>query len=162
MAVTDAQAGNGGGGLVGFVIVSVIALGLGAGFGMFLGNVPKDEAVKVAGKEKAPVVEKPVAPKGYPDAKLVEMAPIVANLGGPGDSWIRVEASILVQGFDEGANALAAQLAEDFAAYLKTATLSQFEGPSGFQNLREDFLDRATIRDREHIKDVIIHGIVVE
>jgi flagellar FliL protein len=162
VAVSDAQGGNGGGGLVGFVIVSVIALGLGAGFGMFLGNAPKDEAANVAGKEKAPVVEKPVAPKGYPDAKLVEMAPIVANLGGPGDSWIRIEASILVQGFDEGANALAAQLAEDFAAYLKTATLSQFEGPSGFQNLREDFLDRATIRDREHIKDVIIHGVVVE
>lgn len=162
MAVSDAQAGNSGGGLVGFVIVSVIALGLGAGFGMFLGNVPKDEPVKAAGKDKAPPVEKPVAPKGYPDAKLVEMAPIVANLGGPGDSWIRIEASILVQGFDEGANALAAQLAEDFAAYLKTATLSQFEGPSGFQNLREDFLDRATIRDREHIKDVIIHGVVVE
>lgn len=164
MAVSDAQGGNGGGGLIGFVIVSVIALGLGAGFGMFLGNVPKDDAVKVAGKEKAPPVEKPMAPKGYPDAKLVEMAPIVANLGGPGDSWIRIEASILVQGLDEGegAIALAAQLAEDFAAYLKTATLSQFEGPSGFQNLREDFLDRATIRDREHIKDVIIHGVVVE
>ncbi len=90
------------------------------------------------------------------------MAPIVANLSGPGDSWIRIEASILVQGLDEGAIALAAQLAEDFAAYLKTATLSQFEGPSGFLNLREDFLDRATIRDREHIKDVIIHGVVVE
>jgi flagellar FliL protein len=163
VAVSDAQGGNGGGGLMGFVIVSVIALGLGAGFGMFLaGNAPKDEAAKVAGKDNAPAVEKPVAPKGYPDAKLVEMAPIVANLGGPGDSWIRIEASILVQGFDEGANALAAQLAEDFAAYLKTATLSQFEGPSGFQNLREDFLDRATIRDREHIKDVIIHGVVVE
>lgn len=161
MAVSDAQGGNGGGGLMGFVIVSVIALGLGAGFGMFLGNVPKDEAAKVAtAKDKAP--EKPVAPQGYPDAKLVEMAPIVANLGGPGDSWIRIEASILVQGFDEGAITLAAQLAEDFAAYLKTATLSQFEGPSGFQNLREDFLDRATIRDREHIKDVIIHGVVVE
>lgn len=163
MAVSDAQGGNGGGGLVGFVIVSVIAIGLGAGFGMFLsGNEPQDEAAKVAAKENAPAAEKHVAPKGYPDAKLVEMAPIVANLSGPGDRWIRIEASILVQGFDEGANALAAQLAEDFAAYLKSATLAQFEGPSGFQNLREDFLDRATIRDREHIKDVIIHGVVVE
>jgi flagellar FliL protein len=90
------------------------------------------------------------------------MTPIVVNLAQPRDAWIRIEASLLVDGMEMGADVLAAQLAEDFVAYLRTATLSQFEGPSGFQNLREDFIDRATIRDREHIKDVIIHGVVVE
>jgi flagellar FliL protein len=90
------------------------------------------------------------------------MTPIVADLAEPQGTWIRIEASMVVEGMETGTEVLAAQLAEDFVAYLRTASLSQFEGPSGFQNLREDLIDRATIRDREHIKDVIIHGVVVE
>ncbi len=69
---------------------------------------------------------------------------------------------MLVEDMLQGADTLGAQLAEDIVAYLRTTSLAQFEGASGFQNLREDFMDRAMIRDHEHIKDVIIHGVVVE
>jgi flagellar FliL protein len=92
----------------------------------------------------------------------VELAPIVANLAEPKDAWIRIEASILVDNSLQGADAVAAELAEDVVAYLRTTTLSQFEGASGFQNLREDLKDRAMIRDRDRIKDLVIHGVVIE
>ena len=43
-------------------------------------------------------------------------------------------------------NALAAAIAEDIVAYLRTVPLAQLEGPSGFLHLREDLNDRARIR----------------
>lgn len=155
--------GKGGGGLIGVIVATLLALGGGAGFGFFLdGQMKSEAALKANAKVKEP--EKPAAPqpKVAATAKLVTLAPIVANLADPQDAWIRIESSVLVEGMEVGADALAAQLSEDIVAYLKTTSLSQFEGPSGFQNLREDLLDRAAIRDSEHIKDVIIHGVVVE
>lgn len=154
--------GKGGGGLIGLIVVTLIALGFGAGFGFFL-----DAHLKGAAKSKSADAEDE-AKAGEParstpvSGKIVTMAPIVANLAKPEDAWIRIEASLLVDGLMQGADVLASQLSQDIVAYLRTATLSQFEGPSGFQNLREDLMDRATIRDRTHIKDVIIHGVVVE
>lgn len=164
MAKTEAAAGKGGGGgVIGLVVVTILALAFGAGFGFFLDGKLKSEAnAKSAPAEAEPAAPKAQKPTVSPAAKLVAMAPIVVNLAEPRDAWIRIEASMLVEGMEQGADSLAAQLAEDFVAYLRTASLAQFEGPSGFQNLREDFIDRATIRDRVHIKDVIIHGVVIE
>jgi flagellar FliL protein len=158
----DGKETKGGGGIVGLIVVTIVALGFGAGFGFFLDGQLKGTAeTKSGAKEKEPVAKEPTSAVSA-SSKIVAMAPIVANLAQPNDAWIRIEASILVDGMLQGADALAAQVSEDFVAYLRTAALSQFEGPSGFQNLREDLMDRATIRDREHIKDVIIHGVVVE
>lgn len=163
MAKNDASAGKKGkGGLVGLILVTLLALGFGAGFGFFLDGQMKGTADKAPAKVEEPPVKVGAKATLGPSAKLVAMAPIVANLAEPKDAWIRIEASILVEGLDAGGDVLAAQLAEDFVAYLRTATLVQFQGPSGFQNLREDFKDRATIRDREHIKDVVIHGVIIE
>jgi len=152
-----------GGGLIGIVLVTLVALGAGAGFGLFLDGYLKEGAG--AGKDgKTAQAEAPEKPKPTlsPTAALVPMNPIVVNLAAPENAWIRIEASLLVENMPQGADALAAHISEDLVAYLRTATLDQFEGPSGFQNLREDFRDRATIRDREHVKDVIIHGVIIE
>jgi flagellar protein FliL len=163
VAKKDAKEGGKGGGLVGFLIATVLALGVGAGFGFFLDGHLKGGVVAQAAPEPA-TLQKSEKPKVAvsPTAKLVAMAPMVVNLAEPQDVWIRIEASMLVEGEAPDADVLAAQLAEDFVAYLRTATLAQFEGPSGFENLREDLMDRATIRDKERIKDVIIHGVVIE
>ena len=168
MASADAAADKGGGGLIGFAIITVFALGLGTGFGFVVANMqdaPVEVQADAGGKDdakEADAAQKTALQRADGTAKLVAMTPIVVNLAQPQDAWIRIEASLLVQGMDFGADILAGQVAEDFVAYLRTATLSQFEGPSGFQNLREDFIDRATIRDPDHIKDVIVHGVVIE
>ena len=167
MAKTDTKSeGKGGGGLVGVVIVTVLALACGAGFGFYIDAQLKARAVastqeKVEAPAGSPGPAAP-APAASPTARLVALAPIVANLSEPANAWMRVEASILVDGTEAGSEVLAAQLAEDILAYLRTTTLAQFEGASGFQNLREDFRDRAAIRDPARIKDIVIHGVVVE
>jgi flagellar protein FliL len=161
---TASAGGKGGrGGLVGFLLATVMALCVGGGFGFFLDGHLKSGAPDKDGKEAAEPekAEKP-KPVVSATAKLIGMAPLVVNLAEPKDAWIRIEASMLIDGSADGADVLAAQLGEDFVAYLRTATLGQFEGPSGFQNLREDLMDRATIRDKARIKDVIIHGVVIE
>lgn len=150
-----------GGGLIGLVIVTLLAAVTGGGFGFYIyGQVNASPAAPTLAPE-AHKAEEP-KPSIAGDSKLVELAPIVANLAEPRDVWMRVEASILVEGTPQGVDVLSRQVSEDIVAYLKTATLAQFEGASGFQNLREDLLDRARVRDGEHIKDLIIHGIVVE
>ncbi|MFA5950129.1 MAG: flagellar basal body-associated FliL family protein [Hyphomicrobium sp.] len=153
------KAKSGGGGIVGLLVVTLLAAGGGSGFGFFLHNQ------LVAANANRP----PEAPKAADEhtaipvlSKLVPLDPIVANLAAPADAWMRIEATMVVENMEKGAEKLASKVGEDIAAYLKTTTLAQFEGPSGFQNLREDLLDRAKIRDGVHIKDLVIHGIVVE
>lgn len=161
MAGRESKDGGKGGGLVGVVMVTLVALGFGAGFGLFMAGEPDAKAkAEQVGADDAVTAKR--EPAMSPTATLVAMTPVLVNLAEPSDAWIRIEASLLVDGMAQGADVLAAQLAQDFVAYLRTASLAQFEGPSGFQSLREDLLDRATIRDRTHIKDVIIHGVVVE
>lgn len=160
-AAKDKSAGGGSGGaLIGFVIVTLLAAGVGVGFGLF---VYGSFASKQAGKSAA---EAPKAEEKKPamaaNARLVELAPIVVNLAEPRDAWMRIEAAILVEGAPEGVEVLSRSISGDIAAYLKTATLAQFEGASGFQNLREDLADRARMRDSKHIKDLVIHGMVIE
>ncbi|WP_072395281.1 flagellar basal body-associated FliL family protein [Hyphomicrobium sp. CS1GBMeth3] len=161
MAAIENKNGGKGGGLIGLVVVTLVALGFGAGFGLFLASEPDADAKSEQAENESKAVKKQEATMSS-TAMLVAMTPVVVNLAEPRDAWIRIEASLLVDGLAQGSDILAAQLAQDFVAYLRTASLSQFEGPSGFQNLREDLVDRAVIRDREHIKDVIIHGVVVE
>lgn len=158
----DKNAKGGGGGLVGMVVATLIAIGAGAGFGFFLDGRMKSAATIKPDTKADDGEKKERVSTVPPTAQLIAMAPIVVNLSEPKTAWMRIEASILVDGIDAGASTLAAQLAEDMVAYLRTTPLRQFEGPSGFQNLREDFADRASIRDAVHIKDVIIHGMVVE
>jgi flagellar FliL protein len=164
VASADASGEKGGGVLIGLVVVTLLALGFGAGFGMLLDTASTSVVETKPDSKQKPdkKAEKGPPPSALTTGKLVTMTPIVADLAEPQGTWIRIEASMVVEGMEMGTEVLAAQLAEDFVAYLRTASLSQFEGPSGFQNLREDLIDRATIRDREHIKDVIIHGVVVE
>jgi flagellar FliL protein len=148
-----------GGGIVGLVMVTLLAAAGGAGFGFYIFGQFGAAPVKPAPEAQKVEEHKPAIASS---SRLVELAPIVANLAEPRDVWMRVEASILVEGAPEGVDVLSRQVSEDIVAYLKTASLAQFEGASGFQNLREDLMDRARVRDGEHIKDLIIHGIVVE
>lgn len=162
MASVDAQDGGKAGGLIGFVIVTIVALGFGAGFGLFISDEPKTIQTESDAETAGAKARSKAAAVVPATSRLVALPPLVVNLAAPRNTWIRIEASLLVDEKAEGADVLAARLAEDFVAYLRTASLSQFEGPSGFQNLREDLVDRAMIRGREHIKDVIVHGVVVE
>ncbi len=62
----------------------------------------------------------------------------------------------------EGADALALLASPRISRLSQNSHTSQFEGPSGFQRPSEDLVDRAKIRDGVHVKDLVIHGIVLE
>jgi flagellar FliL protein len=154
-----AKSGDGNsGGLAGVVIVTILALAAGAGFGFFLAGSIKPHAEAKGVEPPKPEVKINVPPH----AKLVELKPIIANLAEPKDAWMRIEATLVLQGEVEGAEALGAKIAEDIAAYLKTTTLAQFEGASGFQNLIEDLDDRVRLRGGKDVRELAVHGVVIE
>ena len=157
-----AKAGKSGdgnsGGLVGVILVTILALAAGAGFGFFLAGTMKPPA-----EAKAVEPPKPEAKTNVPaNAKLVQLKPIIANLAEPKDTWMRIESTLVLQGEVEGAEALGTKIAEDIAAYLRTTTLAQFEGASGFQNLIEDLDDRVRLRGGKDVRELAVHGVVIE
>ena len=91
------------------------------------------------------------------------LPPIVTNLASPERTWIRLEASLVVDGDQTAeANVLVAQIAEDIVAFLRTVALVQIQGASGFQHLREDLNDRVPVRSGGKVRDLVIQSMIVE
>lgn len=150
------------GGIVAILLVTLLGAGAGGGLGFYLaGDLKAKTAEQKPHREAAKSEEKSNVPA---NSKIVEITPIIANIGDPSTAWMRVEASLIVAGdVDEGtAKTLAATIAGDVTAYIKTVSLAQFEGASGYQALREDLNDRARVRGGAQVRELVIHGIVVE
>lgn len=94
---------------------------------------------------------------------VYDLPPIVTNLGGPQDTWIRLESSIV---FDPKAmphpQAAAAKLGDDILAYLRTVSLKQLEGPVELENLRQDLKERAATRTGGKVREFVIRTLVVQ
>jgi flagellar protein FliL len=109
-----------------------------------------------------PAESSSAAPPAQPSA-IVDLPPIVTNLGAPQDTWIRLEGSII---FDPKAlshpEALASQIGDDVLAYLRTVTLRQLEGPIGLENIRQDLNERAAIRSGGKVRALVIRTLVVQ
>lgn len=91
------------------------------------------------------------------------LPPIIANLADPPNSWIRLETVML---FDSKIvpkpEVLSMQLTTDVLGYLKTLSVAQLAGPSGFQNLRDDLNERAHIRSNGAIQELVIQALVIQ
>ena len=57
---------------------------------------------------------------------------------------------------------MAAQISDDLVAFAKTLTLSQLQGASGLQNLRDDLNERAAVRSQGKVREVVIETLVVQ
>jgi flagellar protein FliL len=147
-------------GWVGTVLMcTLVAAGVGGGLGIALvGRMKAGEQKQVA----APVVSGP-APKYGMDTSLIDLPPVITNLADPPTAWVRLQASIV---YDNKAvpkpELLAAKVAEDVLAYMKTVTVAQIGGASGLEHLREDLNERASIRSDGHIRELIIQTVVVQ
>lgn len=155
----SSEGGAKGGFAVGLVVATIVAMAGGSFFGMHLGKIipaGKGENDAANGSHEKPKME-----SGY---KVVRLAPILVNVANPADAWVRVEASALFDSKenDDDVKLIVTKLTEDFVAYLKTVALSQIEGPSGFQHLREDLDDRARIRSDGKIKELVVESFVIE
>ena len=143
-----------GGSLIEWAIVICLAASAGAAF----------EALRPA----PPVLDKPMqeSTASAPPAQastIVDLPPIVTNLGAPQDTWIRLEGSII---FDPKTlphpEAVAGQIGDDVLAYLRTVSLHQLEAPIGLENIRQDLNERAATRSGGKVHAFVIRTLVVQ
>ena len=114
----------------------------------------------------APGPDKPAqtpASASVETATVVDLPPIVTNLGTPQDTWVRLEGSII---FDPKTlahpEAVAGQIGDDVLAYLRTVSLHQLEGPIGLENIRQDLNERAATRSGGKVRAFVIRTLVVQ
>lgn len=148
-----AKSSDGGISIVALLIVTVMGAGMGAAFGMVIPPVPQAEVEH----RQAEML------KSVTGTVLVPMNPITTNIGSTGRTWIRLEAAALVQSdvADQGP-LLVAKITEDIVSFLRTVSLEQLEGASGFQHLIEDLNDRARLRSEGKITELLIQALLIE
>jgi flagellar protein FliL len=170
MATKPVSKSSGGGKdfILGMLVATAVAAGGGAFFGVQLASLaPKGAAEHEAAAEaqsghghdsggKKPKLELEGG------VKVIPLPPILSNVAVPADVWVRIEAQAIFEGKDEEAKVLIPKVAEDLLAFMKTVTLAQIEGPSGFQHLREDLDDRARVRSEGKIRELVIESFIIE
>ncbi len=141
-------------------VVSLIAASIGAMLAT-LDRVapvasPNTSAASTSGAGSAPVC-------ATSTANLMDLPPIVTNLNSPSDTWVRVEASIV---FDAKTTPhpeiIAAEIATDELAYLRTISLAELQGPIGLENIRQDLTDRAVTRSGGKVSEFVLRTLVVQ
>jgi flagellar protein FliL len=140
--------------LIELTVVALLGASVGAAFEALHPAMPQ------AGMK--PAEPRASGPPAQPST-IIDLPPIVTNLGAPGDTWIRFEGSIIL---DPNAlphpEALANQIGEDILAYLRTVSLRQLEGPVGLENIRQDLNERAAIRSGGKVRELVIRTLVVQ
>lgn len=139
-----------------------------AGGGWFLGTVlaPQKKAIENAAAEKAGHGAK--EGEGAEDKKpisteengVVLLEPLTTNLAYPSDTWVRLEVALLFRDHPDVKTAEA--IHQDLMAYLRTVSLQQIQGSRGFQHLREDLEERAALRSKGRVEDVLFRTFVIE
>lgn len=154
----DAPSGSLGQFVVALLVVTLLAGAVGALFAPRSGSVGGEQPSKQTKVDES--VDDAVA---APTSNIFDLPPIVTNLGSPQEMWIRLEASMI---FDSSAvkqpGALAAEIANDLLAYLRTVAVTQIQGPIGLQNLRQDLNERAAIRSSGAVKELVIKTLVIQ
>jgi flagellar FliL protein len=147
--------------LVGLVLLSAIA----GGGGILLGIQTAATVERIIADREAREELPPNAPvpKYTSDTMVRALEPIITNLASPIDTWVRIETAVV---FKAGAlpnpDVALAEIRQDEIAYLRTISLSQLEGPSALQHLREDLNERASLRTGGKVSEVVIQTLVVQ
>jgi flagellar FliL protein len=149
--------------LMELAIVTAMAIGAGALLATLLAPPPvKADATtqKEGASSKGAAANKECA---RPGMALVDLPPIVTNIGSPTDIWARVEAAIVIDGKNvEHPEILAGEIASDELAYLRTLNIAQIEGPIGLENVRQDLADRAYVRSNGKVSEFILKTLVLQ
>lgn len=121
-------------------------------------------AAKKAGEQK-PEAEGSKKDEGLPKIAteangVVQLDAITTNLAYPTENWIRLEVALLFKGTPDVA--MAEQIHQDIAAYLRTVSLQQIQGPRGFQYLKDDIEERVDLRSEGRVTNVIFRTFVIQ
>jgi flagellar protein FliL len=155
------------------LVMTGAAIGIGWFSGSYLnGTVSHDAAA--AESEPAKVDAHGVEAGGHGDAKgehgeekkagnplLLDLPPIMTSIAAPSDIWLRVELSVI---FDEPPTdpGMADAIHQDLLAFVRTVKMHQIEGASGFQHLKADLGERASIRSGGHAREILIRTLLFE
>ncbi|WP_295807340.1 flagellar basal body-associated protein FliL [uncultured Nitratireductor sp.] len=93
-------------------------------------------------------------------AGVYAIEPITTNLAEPSEVWVRAEMALVFEGEPDAA--IAEAVHQDLFAYLRTVKLRQVETASGFQHLRSDLTERASIRSEGAVKQILFRALLFE
>ncbi|MGX1309803.1 flagellar FliL protein [Amorphus suaedae] len=149
-----------GGTLIAILALTVLAVGAGGGIGMKLASTV-EKAVTSREVDQPAVATSEMRYSG--DDVLLRLEPVIANLAAPSDTWIRIETAIVFpNGSLANPDVAAAQIGQDIVAYARTLSLSQLQGPTALQYLRDDLNERASLRTDGKVSELIIETMVVQ
>ena len=151
--------------LIEWLLATMIAGGAGAAL-QAMHPPPPEKPADLASSKKDEKKDEPkfeVAANCGPGPSLVDLPPIVTNLASPADTWVRLEAAIV---FDPKAllhaDVVAAEIATDELAYLRTTSVNELQGPIGLENIRQDLRDRAFVRSNGKVIDLLLKTLVLQ
>ena len=140
-------------GIIGTVIGTLAAIAGGFAFGSF--------GIKGGGT----VADAAAPPAQVPPAKAAEvrpLAPIITNLREPSTLYVRLEAVVVLEPNTPDFAALAAKIGDDLVSYLRTVSLSELEGPTGFQYVREDLRKRSVQLGAGKVRELLLQSFVIQ
>ena len=142
------------------LLLTALAAGAGALWGMrVVGTV--ESTVQKRMEETTPHTV--VNPAMVGTLVLRKLSPIVTNLAAPANTWVRLEAAVLIeQKAALSADPLIGSITDDIISFLRSVTAAQMEGAAGLRNLREDLSERVAIRSKGVVRDIVIETLVVQ
>jgi flagellar FliL protein len=141
------------GGMIGIVIGTLAAIGGGFGYGFLTVKPPAAAPAEHAAAPAKPPAQKP--------NEVKFLAPIVVNLREPANLYVRLEAALVVEPGADAAG-LTAKVADDLVTYMRTVSLSEIEGPTGFQYFREDLRKRAVQIGGGKVKELLLQSFIIQ
>jgi flagellar FliL protein len=143
---------NSKGAILGLIIGTAVAIVGGFGFGAVVLKKPEPGAAAPAAATEAK----------KPEREVRSLAPIIANLGNPPETFVRLQVAIVLEPNTPDSNVLTTKVADDIVTYLRTVSLAEIQGPTGYQYLREDLKKRAIQLGGGKIQDIFLTTFVVE
>ncbi|HEY6631212.1 MAG TPA: flagellar basal body-associated FliL family protein [Rhizobiaceae bacterium] len=144
------------------VVMTLAAAGTGwVSGGFMVGGGPGGESAAHApaaggGKGGASALgEQPAASE-----TVIPLGAITTSVASPGDTWVRMEVSIVLDEPQDGE--LPGLIQQDLLSYIRTVKMHEIEGASGFRHLKENLEERAAIRSDGHVKQVLIRTLLFE
>lgn len=142
------------------LLLTALAAGAGTLWGMRVVGTVESTVLKRMEEATPHVV---VNPAMTGTLVLKKLSPIVTNLAAPANTWVRIEAALLMeQKAALTADPLIGSITEDILSFLRSVTAAQMEGPAGLRNLREDLAERVAIRSKGVVRDIVIETLVVQ
>ncbi|QTL04327.1 flagellar basal body-associated FliL family protein [Aquabacter sp. L1I39] len=152
---------KGGGAFIAVLILTLLAGAGGGGLGYKMAGTVEHVVEARIAAEPPKKEEKPLNFEG--DLGVQDLKPVVVNLAAPSSTFVRIEGALIYKnGVLPNPAATAAEVREDIMAYMRTISLSQLEGPSALQHLREDLNERAQVRGHGKVKELVLETLVVQ